>query len=42
MKILFPDPDASTIYLEKPNMKLDLGGIAKGYTADAIAGFSRI
>lgn len=32
------DPDASTIYLEKPNMKLDLGGIAKGYTADAIAG----
>lgn len=31
------DEDASTVYLEKPHMQLDLGGIAKGYTADAIA-----
>ncbi|MEG0084970.1 MAG: FAD:protein FMN transferase [Niameybacter sp.] len=27
----------SSIYLHKPSMQLDLGGIAKGYTADAIA-----
>lgn len=31
------DSNHSTIYLEKPHMQLDLGGIAKGYTADAIA-----
>ena len=31
------DESAQTIYLETPGMQLDLGGIAKGYTADALA-----
>ena len=31
------DEETSTIFLEKTGMQLDLGGIAKGYTADVIA-----
>lgn len=31
------DETAQTIYLEKPGMQLDLGGIGKGYAADVIA-----
>lgn len=30
------DPDLRTVRLAKPGMKLDLGGIGKGYAADAI------
>ena len=36
-KNIILDEAESTIYLKKPNMQLDLGGIAKGYTADALA-----
>ena len=31
------DSDASTIFLEKEGMRLDLGGVAKGFMADEIA-----
>ncbi|NDL66563.1 FAD:protein FMN transferase [Anaerotalea alkaliphila] len=31
------DPKERTIYLEDKGMRLDLGGIAKGYAADAVA-----
>lgn len=31
------DEEAKTIYLQTPGMQLDLGGIAKGYTADSLA-----
>ncbi len=32
------DPAAKTVTLTHPNMRLDLGGIAKGYAADAMLG----
>ena len=35
------DEQAKTIYLKKPGMQLDLGGIAKGYIADTLASFLR-
>jgi FAD:protein FMN transferase len=31
------DPDKSTVMLEKPGMRMSLGGIAKGYAIDAAA-----
>lgn len=31
------DPDKSTVMLEKPGMRMSLGGIAKGYAVDAAA-----
>jgi FAD:protein FMN transferase len=31
------DPKASTVFLKKPGMGLDLGSIAKGYAADEVA-----
>ncbi|MEI3507392.1 MAG: FAD:protein FMN transferase [Anaerotignum faecicola] len=31
------DEDASTVYLEKEGMAVDLGGIAKGYASDKLA-----
>lgn len=31
------NPDKMTVYLETPDMSLDLGGIAKGYVADELA-----
>jgi thiamine biosynthesis lipoprotein len=31
------DPDKSTVMLEKPRMRMSLGGIAKGYAVDAAA-----
>ncbi|EEW54454.1 FAD:protein FMN transferase [Limosilactobacillus antri] len=33
------DDDHRTVYLERPGMELDLGGIAKGYIADRIRDF---
>lgn len=35
------DKDNLTVTLEKPGMVIDLGGIAKGYAADVIAGYVR-
>ncbi|OPX89992.1 MAG: Thiamine biosynthesis lipoprotein ApbE precursor [Pelotomaculum sp. PtaB.Bin104] len=31
------DPNAGTVYLQKPGMSLDLGGVAKGYATEAAA-----
>ena len=33
------DPETSTVFLEKKGMKLDLGCLAKGYSADKVANF---
>ncbi len=30
------DEENQTVFLEKPNMKIDLGGIVKGYAADKV------
>jgi len=35
-KLLELDPSAQTVILKNPGMRLDLGGIAKGYAADAM------
>ncbi len=35
------DDETKSLYLETPGMQLDLGSIAKGYTADQIASFLR-
>lgn len=35
------DEKAGTVYLKRPGMALDLGGIAKGYAADAVAALIR-
>lgn len=33
-RLMILDPDRRTVALQKPGMRLDLGGIAKGYAAD--------
>jgi len=35
-QLLEPDPSERTVLLKNPGMRLDLGGIAKGYAADAM------
>lgn len=35
------DPEAQTIYLTKPGMKIDLGALAKGYIADRVIDYLR-